>query len=143
MKKHKILYINDWGEWGGAEKVTLNLIKLLNREQYEPHFILGSDGLLAQALRTEGVPVHIVPMMPMSVLASKKYMLYLLLPKFFWRLVMYSIQILFKPVPFRLNLLVLLWLNCYKSNYSGMFKICNLQAIVEDLFAFWLNDFLI
>jgi L-malate glycosyltransferase len=95
MKKHRILYINDWGGWGGAEKVTLNLVRFLNREQYEPYFVLGSDGLFAQALRAEGIVVYVVPMTPMSVPDSKKYLVYILLPLFFFRLIIYTIKIYF------------------------------------------------
>lgn len=90
MKRHKILYISDWGGWGGAQKVTLTLIKGLNREQYEPHFILGSDGLFAQALQSEGVLVHFVPMTPMSVPHSRRYLLPFLLVLFLGRLIVYS-----------------------------------------------------
>jgi glycosyltransferase involved in cell wall biosynthesis len=92
MQKYKILYINDWGDWGGAEKVTLTLIKSLNRERYEPYFILGSDGLFAQALQAEGVSVRFVPMTPMSVQDSQRYMFYVLMPLFLWRLAVYTLK---------------------------------------------------
>jgi len=93
MKKYKILYISDWGGWGGAQKVVLTLIKSLNREKYELHFILGSDGLFAQSLKTEGVSVQVVPMTPMSIPDSKKYASYLYIILFFWRLLIYTFKI--------------------------------------------------
>lgn len=92
MKKQKILYISDTGTWGGAQKVTLTLIKGLNRQQYELHFILGSDGLFAQALQSEGVSVYIAPMTPMSVPKSQRYLLPLLLVLFLGRILGYIWQ---------------------------------------------------
>jgi glycosyltransferase involved in cell wall biosynthesis len=92
MKKYKILYINDRGGWGGAEKVTLTLVKYLDHERYEPHFILGSDGLFAQALRTEGVTVYIVPMTPMSIPDSQRLFWPVLLLLFLARLAWYTLR---------------------------------------------------
>lgn len=89
MKKYKILYISDTGAWGGAQKVTLTLIKGLNRQQYEIHFILGSDGLFAQSLQAAGVSTYIVPMTPMSVPESRRYLLPFRLALFLGRLLAY------------------------------------------------------
>ncbi len=92
MRKYKIVYIDDWGDWGGAQKVTLTLIKHLDLGRYEPHFILGSRGLFAQNLIKAGIPVQVVPMTPMSLPTSKRYALPLLVPKFLCRLLLYTLK---------------------------------------------------
>jgi glycosyltransferase involved in cell wall biosynthesis len=77
MGKHRILFIDEWGDWGGAETVLLTLVKYLDRERFEPYFICGSDGAFAKALAAQGIHVEIIPMTPLVPLSSK-----LLLPLF-------------------------------------------------------------
>jgi len=92
MSKYRILYIDDWGDWGGAEKVVMTLIESLDRERYEPHFILGFNGAFAQALAAEGIPVQIIPMTPMVSLQSK-YMFPLFVIQNFWKIILCTARI--------------------------------------------------
>ncbi|MEM2370844.1 MAG: glycosyltransferase family 4 protein [Candidatus Bathyarchaeia archaeon] len=71
MRKYRILFIDEWGDWGGAESVLLTLIRYLDRKAYDPYFVCGSEGLFTKALAAEGIPVEIVPTTPMIPLSSK------------------------------------------------------------------------
>ena len=62
MKARRILYVNEWGNWGGGERVTYALIQRLDRRRFEPTALLGSDGVYADALRAIDVAVHFAPM---------------------------------------------------------------------------------
>lgn len=82
MKRHRILFIDEWGDWGGAETVLLTLIKYLDRERYAPYFICGSNGAFVKALFTEGIPVEIIPMTQLAPLSSKALLPLLLFQNF-------------------------------------------------------------
>lgn len=62
MTARRILYVNEWGKWGGGERVTYSLIERLDRRRFAPIALLGCDGAYADALRAIGVPVHFAPM---------------------------------------------------------------------------------
>jgi len=46
----KILYLHAGAEMYGADKVLLELIKGLNKDEFEAHVILPNDGVLAEIL---------------------------------------------------------------------------------------------
>ena len=46
----KILYLHAGAEMYGADKVLLELIKGLNKDEFEVHVILPNDGVLVGAL---------------------------------------------------------------------------------------------
>ena len=48
----KILYLHAGAEMYGADKVLLELIKGLNKDEFEAHVILPNDGVLAGALES-------------------------------------------------------------------------------------------
>lgn len=59
----KLVFVNDIGTWGGAEKIFYQILKGVNnqKEFFQPYVILGSEGLLADKIRQLSVPVYIEP----------------------------------------------------------------------------------
>ncbi|MFX3941732.1 glycosyltransferase family 1 protein, partial [Streptococcus suis] len=47
----KILYLHDGAELYGADKVLLELIKCLDKNEFEEHVIIPNDGVLVTELR--------------------------------------------------------------------------------------------
>lgn len=56
----KILYLHAGSEMYGADKVLLELIKGLDKNEFEPHVILPSQGVLVDALKEKGVRVSVL-----------------------------------------------------------------------------------
>ena len=56
----RILYLHAGAEMYGADKVLLELIKGLDRQEFEAHVLLPSDGVLVEALRQVGAQVSVL-----------------------------------------------------------------------------------
>lgn len=56
----RILYLHAGAEMYGADKVLLELIKGLDRQEFEAHVILPNDGVLVEALRQVGAKVSVL-----------------------------------------------------------------------------------
>lgn len=56
----KILYLHAGAEMYGADKVLLELIKGLDKKEFEAHVILPNDGILVQALEEVGASVRVL-----------------------------------------------------------------------------------
>ena len=56
----RILYLHAGAELYGADKVLLELIKGLDKEEFEAHVILPNDGVLVEALRQVGAQVSVL-----------------------------------------------------------------------------------
>ena len=56
----RILYLHAGAEMYGADKVLLELIKGLDRKEFEAHVILPNDGVLVEALRQVGAQVSVL-----------------------------------------------------------------------------------
>ena len=56
----RILYLHAGAEMYGADKVLLELIKGLDRQEFETHVILPNDGVLVEALRQVGAQVSVL-----------------------------------------------------------------------------------
>lgn len=56
----KILYLHAGAEMYGADKVLLELIKGLNKDEFETHVILPNDGILVGALEKVGAKVKVI-----------------------------------------------------------------------------------
>ena len=56
----KILYLHAGSEMYGADKVLLELIKGLNKDEFEAHVILPNDGILVGALEKVGAKVKVI-----------------------------------------------------------------------------------
>lgn len=56
----RILYLHAGAEMYGADKVLLELIKGLDRKEFEVHVILPNDGVLVEALRQVGAQVSVL-----------------------------------------------------------------------------------
>ena len=56
----RILYLHAGAEMYGADKVLLELIKGLDKEEFEAHVILPNDGVLVEALRQVGAKVSVL-----------------------------------------------------------------------------------
>lgn len=56
-----ILFLHAGAEMYGADKVMLDLIKRLDKKKYKPFVILPTEGVLADALKHEGVSVKVLP----------------------------------------------------------------------------------
>ncbi len=56
----KLLYINHTAQLSGGELALLNLLQHLDRTKFDPHVLLFADGPLAEALRKEHIPVHVL-----------------------------------------------------------------------------------
>lgn len=57
----RILYLHAGAEMYGADKVLLELIKRLDKTEFEAHVILPNDGVLVEALRQVGAQVEVIP----------------------------------------------------------------------------------
>lgn len=57
----RILFIHNTSEIGGGSYCLLNIIKVLNRNNYEPFVALPSEGPLCAELRNENIPVILFP----------------------------------------------------------------------------------
>lgn len=60
-KKIKILHIITHLELGGAQKTTLGLIKRLDKEKFEVHFISSSGHLAEEVRKVEGIRFKLIP----------------------------------------------------------------------------------
>ncbi len=56
----RILYLHAGAEMYGADKVLLELVKGLDKDEFEPHIILPNDGPLVEALRQVGAQVSVL-----------------------------------------------------------------------------------
>ncbi|AZP04920.1 glycosyltransferase family 4 protein [Jeotgalibaca ciconiae] len=56
-----ILYLHAGAEMYGADKVLLELLKGLDKSQYNPIVVLPNDGVLVNALREEGITTEVIP----------------------------------------------------------------------------------
>lgn len=56
----RILYLHAGAEMYGADKVLLELIKGLNKQEFEAHVILPNKGVLVEALRQVGAKVEVI-----------------------------------------------------------------------------------
>lgn len=59
----KILFVNDIGEWGGAEKILLQVLEMAKETPVlDPSLVVGSEGALAEKARGLFVPVRTLPL---------------------------------------------------------------------------------
>ena len=56
----RILYLHAGAEMYGADKVLLELVKGLDKDEFEPHIILPNDGPLVEALSQVGAEVSVL-----------------------------------------------------------------------------------
>ena len=56
-----VLYLHAGAEMYGADKVMLDLVRSLDKNDFRPYVILPCDGVLVDALKREGIPVKVVP----------------------------------------------------------------------------------
>lgn len=56
----RILYLHAGAEMYGADKVLLELIKGLDKQEFEAHVILPNKGVLVEALRQVGAKVEVI-----------------------------------------------------------------------------------
>lgn len=83
MKPVRILYLSDTGgQMGGATISLALLLKRLDRSQFEPYALLGSDGDFADVLRQSGVDVTISQLKPIARTCNP-----MLLACYLWRLI--------------------------------------------------------
>lgn len=61
-----ILYINDVGKIGGAEKILYNLLSNLDRSRYHAMVLFGSDGPLVKMVSALGIETNIIQMKEMK-----------------------------------------------------------------------------
>ena len=60
MPKHKVLYMHESAQMGGAENSLLQLAVNIDRERFLPVFILGQDGALVKLLAQANVYVRVI-----------------------------------------------------------------------------------
>lgn len=56
----RILYLHAGAEMYGADKVLLELLRGLDKSQFEPHVLLPNDGVLVKALQDSGIRVGVL-----------------------------------------------------------------------------------
>lgn len=56
-----ILFLHAGAEMYGADKVMLDLLKNLDKSQYNPYVILPTQGVLVDALKKAGIKVEVIP----------------------------------------------------------------------------------
>ena len=56
-----ILFLHAGAEMYGADKVMLDLIKRLDKNEFNVHVILPCDGVLVDAMKKEGISVEVIP----------------------------------------------------------------------------------
>lgn len=59
-RKQRILFVNNTGHWGGAEKVFYLLLKYLDRSRFDAHVLLGGHGELVSRVEALGLPVEVL-----------------------------------------------------------------------------------
>ena len=57
----RIVYLNHTGQVSGAERVLVNMVKRLDRNQFEPYVLCPEEGELSQLVTAEGVPCASAP----------------------------------------------------------------------------------
>jgi glycosyltransferase involved in cell wall biosynthesis len=59
----KVIFINDTGTWGGAEKILYQILKGLKKSQeiFQCYLVVGLHGLLVDRVRELSIPVYIEP----------------------------------------------------------------------------------
>lgn len=62
MSRINVLHLIGGGEIGGAERLVLTLLKLLDRDRYEMHLICLCKGPFAELARDNGIKAHTVAM---------------------------------------------------------------------------------
>jgi glycosyltransferase involved in cell wall biosynthesis len=72
MKKTKILQVIGGGEFGGAERHLLTLMRLLDRELFSPVLLCLCEGPFAEQCRAEGIETHEIIMRHKLDLATVK-----------------------------------------------------------------------
>lgn len=56
-----ILFLHAGAEMYGADKVMLDLIRLLDKKKFKPYVVLPTDGILVEALKRENIDVRVIP----------------------------------------------------------------------------------
>lgn len=56
-----ILFLHAGAEMYGADKVMLDLIRLLDKTKYKPYVVLPTHGVLVDAMKKEGIDVKVMP----------------------------------------------------------------------------------
>jgi len=62
MDKIRVLHVIGGGEVGGAEELVLTLMKLLDREKYEPYLLCLCEGPFAGLAEEQGLKAFVLPM---------------------------------------------------------------------------------
>ncbi|QGU00490.1 Glycosyltransferase [Candidatus Syntrophocurvum alkaliphilum] len=62
MNKTKVLHLIGGGEIGGAEELVLTIMKLLDKEKYDPHLICLCHGPFVELAKKEGLKASTIPM---------------------------------------------------------------------------------
>lgn len=60
-QKMRIVYVNHTGSVSGAEQVLLDVLRGLDRSQYEPYLLCPAEGRLAEEAKAEDVPCRPLP----------------------------------------------------------------------------------
>lgn len=61
QEKMRIVYVNHTGNVSGAEQVLLEILRGLDRSQYEPYVLCPAEGRLAAEIKAEDVPCRWLP----------------------------------------------------------------------------------
>ena len=56
-----ILYLHAGAEMYGADKVMLDLIRNLDKDEFSVHVILPCNGVLVDTMKEEGISVEVIP----------------------------------------------------------------------------------
>jgi glycosyltransferase involved in cell wall biosynthesis len=120
-KMKRILYVEDIGKIGGAEKILYILLSNLNKERYHPVVVFGSEGPLVKAIKDLGIECHTIKMKEMRKIeiTLKKITIY-------------------NPVPILLNIcqfvvLIVKLVSFFKKN--GKFDLVHTNTIQSQLCA--------
>jgi glycosyltransferase involved in cell wall biosynthesis len=101
----KIIFIDDSGEIGGAEKVLLSLLENLNRDIYLPEVIVGTEGNFKNRIENLGIKCYLIQMHEWKTMELK-----------------INALTVYKPLAFLYNFLSFLHISCrllfffYQSN---------------------------
>jgi glycosyltransferase involved in cell wall biosynthesis len=64
-RKMRVVYVNHTGHVSGAERVLLDILRGIDRDQIEPHVICPAEGRLPNEIKAEGIPC--LPLPPVNV----------------------------------------------------------------------------
>jgi len=83
-KKLRALYVITKSNWGGAQRYVFDLATRLPKDRYEVEVALGGTGILAERLRSEGIPTTTISRLSRDINIFQDIAVFFSLIRLFW-----------------------------------------------------------